>query len=105
MPSYAAIDPVETVTPPIFHPSEHRSFAGGPGWVVSRANWSCCNFNSTLISIQPEPGLLLLQVDGLVLVAVDGVANLGRGLAEPGHPIGKETLLAQWEHSVACADS
>ena len=44
-------------------------------------------------SIQPEPRLLLLQVDGLVLVAVDGVANLGRGLAEPGHPIGKETLF------------
>jgi len=48
------------------------------------------------IPVLPPPaassGLLLFQVDALVFVAGDGGANLGRGLACLGHPVGEKAF-------------
>jgi hypothetical protein len=72
---------------------------------ASRTNWLVLLLQFYANSILSEKELLLFQVDGLVLVAVDGVANLGRGLAQPGLPVGEERLFGALGALGACAFS
>jgi hypothetical protein len=92
--SHAAIDPVETVTPP--------SFAGIP-WMTlechrvraTEPGGSCCIslFYAEFQLRRRRPGLLLLQVDGFVVVAGDAGANLSGRFPELRLLVGVEAFL------------